>query len=407
MMVSLYNIIIYLSSILIFIGSFFSKKLNLLYEGRKKVKMYFKTINITNEKKIWIHVSSVGEFEQAKSIIYYFKQKSKFKIFVTFFSPSAEKVIQKFKLVDYSCYLPEDSKNKISYLYKKINPKILLLIKYEFWYHLINEGKKINIPVVSISSIFRKNQIYFNGFSFFSKPLKNIAHYYVQNEESKSLLKSIDIINVTVVGDTRFDRVYDIYKESKNYPKIEKFVKKNNTLIIGSSWKSDINILKDGIVNSNKLKFIIAPHNVNEDEIVFIENLFANNTIRYSNLKLDNFYDKNILIIDNIGMLSSIYRYGNIAYIGGGFEGTLHNSLEAAIWDLPILYGNHKNNKKFNEIRNMEKLELSFPINSIIEYEKKINKLLNKKNTYGTKKYVLNSIGATKLIYKSLNKLLK
>ena len=406
-MISLYNIIIFLSSILIFIGSFFSKKLNLLYNGRKKIKKYFKIINITNEKKIWIHVSSVGEFEQAKSIIYYFKNKSKLKIFITFFSPSAEKVIKKFKLVDYSCYLPEDSKNKISYLYKKINPKILLLIKYEFWYHLINEGNKINIPVVSISSIFRKNQIYFNAFSFFSKPLKKINYYYVQNEESKSLLKSIDIINVIVVGDTRFDRVYDIYKESKNYPKIEKFVKKSKTLIIGSSWKSDINILKNGILNSNKLKFIIAPHNVNEDEIVFIENLFLNNTIRYSNLELDNSYDKNILIIDNIGMLSSIYRYGNIAYIGGGFEGTLHNSLEAAIWDLPILYGNHKNNQKFNEIRNMEKLELTFPINSTIEYEKKINELLNKKNTYGTKKYVLNNIGATKLIFKSLNRLLK
>lgn len=406
-MISLYNIIIFLSSILIFIGSFFSKKLNLLYNGRKKIKKYFKIINITNEKKIWIHVSSVGEFEQAKSIIYYFKNKSKLKIFITFFSPSAEKVIKKFKLVDYSCYLPEDSKNKISYLYKKINPKILLLIKYEFWYHLINEGNKINIPVVSISSIFRKNQIYFNAFSFFSKPLKKINYYYVQNEESKSLLKSIDIINVIVVGDTRFDRVYDIYKESKNYPKIENFVKKSKTLIIGSSWKSDINILKNGILNSNKLKFIIAPHNVNEDEIVFIENLFLNNTIRYSNLELDNSYDKNILIIDNIGMLSSIYRYGNIAYIGGGFEGTLHNSLEAAIWDLPILYGNHKNNQKFNEIRNMEKLELTFPINSTIEYEKKINELLNKKNTYGTKKYVLNNIGATKLIFKSLNRLLK
>ena len=406
-MISLYNIIIFLSSILIFIGSFFSKKLNLLYNGRKKIKKYFKIINITNEKKIWIHVSSVGEFEQAKSIIYYFKNKSKLKIFITFFSPSAEKVIKKFKLVDYSCYLPEDSKNKISYLYKKINPKILLLIKYEFWYHLINEGNKINIPVVSISSIFRKNQIYFNAFSFFSKPLKKINYYYVQNEESKSLLKSIDIINVIVVGDTRFDRVYDIYKESKTYPKIEKFVKKSKTLIIGSSWKSDINILKNGILNSNKLKFIIAPHNVNEDEIVFIENLFLNNTIRYSNLELDNSYDKNILIIDNIGMLSSIYRYGNIAYIGGGFEGTLHNSLEAAIWDLPILYGNHKNNQKFNEIKNMEKLELTFSINSTIEYEKKINELLNKKNTYGTKKYVLNNIGATKLIFKSLNRLLK
>lgn len=406
-MISLYNIIIFLSSILIFIGSFFSKKLNLLYNGRKKIKKYFKIINITNEKKIWIHVSSVGEFEQAKSIIYYFKNKSKLKIFITFFSPSAEKVIKKFKLVDYSCYLPEDSKNKISYLYKKINPKILLLIKYEFWYHLINEGNKINIPVVSISSIFRKNQIYFNAFSFFSKPLKKINYYYVQNEESKSLLKSIDIINVIVVGDTRFDRVYDIYKESKNYPKIENFIKKSKTLIIGSSWKSDINILKNGILNSNKLKFIIAPHNVNENEIVFIENLFLNNTIRYSNLEVDNSYDKNILIIDNIGMLSSIYRYGNIAYIGGGFEGTLHNSLEAAIWDLPILYGNHKNNQKFNEIRNMEKLELTFPINSTIEYEKKINELLNKKNTYGTKKYVLNNIGATKLIFKSLNKLLK
>ena len=407
-MIYLYNLIVYLSSILIFIGSFFSKKLNQLHNGRKKIKKYLKTIKITNEEKIWIHVSSVGEFEQAKSIIYQFKKKLKLKIFVTFFSPSAEKVIKNFRLVDYSCYIPEDSKDKISYLYKKINPKILLIIKYEFWYYLINEGKKMNVPVVSISSIFRENQIYFNQFNFFSKILKSITYFYVQNEESRSLLNSIGIKNVKVVGDTRFDRVYDIYKESKNYPKIEKFLKKNQTLIIGSSWKSDIKILKEGILKNDKLKFIIAPHNVNKDEIIFIENSFPNNTIKYSDLDLNKYYDKNILIIDNIGMLSSIYRYGNIAYIGGGFEGTLHNSLEAAIWDLPILYGKHKNNKKFYEINNMEKLKLSFPINSTLEYEKKIKELfLNNKNTFGTKKYVLNNVGATKIIYKSLIKLIK
>mgnify|MGYP001229212642 CR=1 FL=1 len=407
-MIYLYNIIVYLSSIFIFFGSFFSKKLNKIHTGRKKIKKYFKIKNITNDKKIWIHVSSVGEFEQAKSIIYQFKNKLNFKIFVTFFSPSAEKVIKKFKLVDYTCYLSEDSKDEISYLYKKINPKILLIIKYEFWYHLINEGNKMNVPIVSISSIFRKNQIYFTWLTFFSKILKKINYYYVQNKESKLLLKSIGIKNVKIVGDTRFDRVYNIYKESKNHTKIEKFVEKNNTVIIGSSWKSDIEILKNGILKNNKLKFIIAPHNINKDEIIFIENTFPNKTIRYSNLDLNKYYDKNILIIDNIGMLSSLYRYGNIAYIGGGFEGTLHNTLEAAIWDLPILYGKHKNNKKFNEINNMEKLKISFPINSSNEYEKKINELLiNNKNNFGTKEYVLNNIGATKLIYKSLIKLLK
>lgn len=406
-MINLYDFIIFFSTIILKIGSFFSKKTNKLYLGRKDIKNYFRNNKVDKDKKIWIHVSSVGEFEQIKPLIQQIKTNSNRRIFVTFFSPSVEKSISQYSQIDYSCYLPEDSSEKIKMMYENINPKILIIVKYEFWYHLIKEGANKNIPILSISSVFRKNQIYFKGVNFFSEILKNINQFYVQNDESKLLLKTIHINNCKVVGDTRFDRVLKISQEAKVLLKIEKFLNNNKTIIIGSSWKSDIHIIKEYIEKNNSLKYIIAPHNINENEYAHIEKLFINKTIRYSLIKEKDISNKNILIIDNVGMLSSIYRYGDIAYIGGAFEGALHNTLEAAVFDLPIIYGEHTNNKKFIEVKDLEKLNLSFSVNSSKELEKKINELLNSNKKYGTKNYILNNIGATTKIYKSMIKYLK
>ena len=406
-MINLYDFIIFFSTIILKIGSFFSKKTNKLYLGRKDIKNYFRNNKVDKDKKIWIHVSSVGEFEQIKPLIQQIKTNSNRRIFVTFFSPSVEKSISQYSQIDYSCYLPEDSSEKIKMMYENINPKILIIVKYEFWYHLIKEGANKNIPILSISSVFRKNQIYFKGVNFFSEILKNINQFYVQNDESKLLLKTIHINNCKVVGDTRFDRVLKISQEAKVLLKIEKFLNNNKTIIIGSSWKSDIHIIKEYIEKNNSLKYIIAPHNINENEYAHIEKLFLNKTIRYSLIKEKDISNKNILIIDNVGMLSSIYRYGDIAYIGGAFEGALHNTLEAAVFDLPIIYGEHTNNKKFIEVKDLEKLNLSFSVNSSKELEKKINELLNSNKKYGTKNYILNNIGATTKIYKSMIKYLK
>ena len=406
-MINIYNSIIFFSTIIIRIGSLFSNKTNKLYLGRKNIKNYFRNNNIDKDKKIWIHVSSVGEFEQVKPLIQQIKTKSNHRIFVTFFSPSVEKSISEYSQIDFSCYLPEDSSKNIKMMYENINPKILIIVKYEFWHHLIKEGVNKNIPIISISSVFRKNQIYFKGVTFFSEILKNINQFYVQNNESKLLLKTIHITKCEVVGDTRFDRVFKVSQEAKKFLRINKFLNNNKTIIIGSSWKSDIHLIKEYINKHNSLKYIIAPHNINENEYAYIEKLFLNKTIRYSLIKEKDISNKNILIIDNIGMLSSIYKYGDIAYIGGAFEGALHNTLEAAVFDLPIIYGEHTNNKKFNEVKDLEKLNLSFSINSSKEFEKKIYKLLNNNKEYGTRNYILNNIGATSKIYKSMNKYLK
>ena len=403
----IYSLFISIFNISLKLNSLFNEKTKKIILGRKKTKDYIKN-NIEDQKVIWIHVASVGEFEQAKPIIDSLKIKYEIKILVSYFSSSTESAVSNYKNVDFHFYMLSDKEDQMKLLFDLLNPKILIIIKYEFWRNLILQAKLNSVPIVSVSSVFRKNQVYFYPIKFFKNILKNISLFLVQDENSMELLKKIKIKEVKVIGDSRYDRVLKIFKKSKEIDGIEEFTNKKNTIVIGSAWKSDIEKIKNEIIRDlTDTKYIIAPHNINSDEIEYLENTFINDTIKFSELPQKN-VRKRILIIDNIGMLSSIYKYGKIAFIGGGFRGALHNTLEAAVWNLPVIYGNHKNNRKFIEVDRIEKEGIGFPIKNGNEFKLIKNRILKNRDIgKGGNEFIIKNSGATEKISYHLTKYIK
>ena len=405
----IYNLLIKLINTYIFLSSFLNEKSKKIQKGRKNTFKYIDGNINTSNKNILIHVSSVGEFEQAKPIIDKLKSFKEFKIIVSHFSSSLEEILKDDKTIDFSFYLPSDIKSHMDLLIKKINPLIIIIIKYEFWKNLILASNEKKIPIISVSTILRKEQFYLPFYSsYLLDILKKFDLILVQNRESVKILKNKKINNVKMVGDTRFDRVLKIYNESKNYPLVEQFKKNKKIVIIGSSWKSDIDILKKEILRDfTETKYIIAPHEISDENIKYIENTFINDTIKYSELP-QKIIKKRILIIDNFGLLSSLYKYSDVAYIGGGFRGALHNTLEAAVWDVPIIYGNHRNNKKFNEVLILEKNKIGFPIRSGNEFKLLINRIVKYGDIgKGGNKLIKNFSGATNKISNEILRLIK
>ena len=403
----IYSLFISIFNISLKLNSLFNEKTKKIILGRKKTKDYIKN-NIEDQKVIWIHVASVGEFEQAKPIIDSLKIKYENKILVSYFSSSTESAVSNYKNVDFHFYMLSDKEDQMKLLFDLLNPKILIIIKYEFWRNLILQAKLNSVPIVSVSSVFRKNQVYFYPIKFFKNILKNISLFLVQDENSMELLKKIKIKEIKVIGDSRYDRVLKIFKKSIEIEGIEEFTNKKNTIVIGSAWKSDIEKIKNEIIRDlTDTKYIIAPHNINSDEIEYLENTFINDTIKFSELPQKN-VRKRILIIDNIGMLSSIYKYGKIAFIGGGFRGALHNTLEAAVWNLPVIYGNHKNNRKFIEVDRIEKEGIGFPIKNGNEFKLIKNRILKNRDIgKGGNEFIIKNSGATEKISYHLTKYIK
>ena len=403
----IYSLFISIFNISLKLNSLFNEKTKKIVLGRKKTINYIKN-NIEDEKVIWIHVASVGEFEQAKPIIDSLKIKYEIKILVSYFSSSTESAVSNYKNVDFHFYMLSDKEDQMKLLFDLLNPKILIIIKYEFWRNLILQAKLNSVPIVSVSSVFRNNQVYFYPIKFFKNILKNISLFLVQDENSMELLKKNKIKEIKVIGDSRYDRVLKIFKKSKEIDEIEEFTNKKNTIVIGSAWKSDIEKIKNEIIRDlTDTKYIIAPHNINSDEIEYLENTFINDTIKFSELPQKN-VRKRILIIDNIGMLSSIYKYGKIAFIGGGFRGALHNTLEAAVWNLPVIYGNHKNNRKFIEVDRIEKEGIGFPIKNGNEFKLIKNRILKNRDIgKGGNEFIIKNSGATEKISYHLTKYIK
>ena len=403
----IYSLFISFFNISLKLNSLFNEKTKKIILGRKKTKDYIKN-NIEDQKVIWIHVASVGEFEQAKPIIDSLKIKYEIKILVSYFSSSTESAVSNYKNVDFHFYMLSDKEDQMKLLFDLLNPKVLIIIKYEFWRNLILQAKLNSVPIVSVSSVFRKNQVYFYPIKFFKNILKNISLFLVQDENSMELLKKIKIKEIKVIGDSRYDRVLKIFKKSIEIEGIEEFTNKKNTIVIGSAWKSDIEKIKNEIIRDlTDTKYIIAPHNINSDEIEYLENTFINDTIKFSELPQKN-VRKRILIIDNIGMLSSIYKYGKIAFIGGGFRGALHNTLEAAVWNLPVIYGNHKNNRKFIEVDKIEKEGIGFPIKNGNEFKLIKNRILKNRDIgKGGNEFIIKNSGATEKISYHLTKYIK
>lgn len=357
-----------------------------------------------NYKIVWVHCASLGEFEQGRPIIELIKsQRHDLKILLTFFSPSGYEVRKNYEKADYIYYLPWDTPRNAQRFVEIVKPSLAIFIKYEFWYNYSNQLRKHGIPLISASCILRSDQIFFKPYgNFFRKILRNFNAFFVQNQETKKLLGSIGI-NSVIAGDTRFDRVLQIIATAKEIDLVKSFKADQQVWVIGSCWPEDIDVLSPFIHDhSYHLKFIIAPHEVNDKFLAEIERSLQLKTVRFSKAGYDDVKNAQVLIIDNIGMLSTLYKYGEVAYVGGAFGAGLHNILEAACYGIPIFFGN-KNYEKYQEANDLIMRGGAFEVSGYADLKAKYQLLNSKPENYllaceVTKSYVEENRGATKKI---------
>ncbi len=398
-MLLIYNLGLRVYYILIFIFSVFNKKAKLWIKGRRQI------IYTNRQGSIWFHFASLGEFEQGGPVLEQVRNlHPQSKIVITFFSPSGYEVRKNTPLADAVYYLPLDTANNAREFIAAINPILVIFTKYEYWYHFFNELHQRDIPLYIISGIFRPNQVFFKWYGgLHRKILSFVRHFFVQDERSKQLLRSINLTNVTVSGDTRFDRVWANAQQPKLLPEIQEFIDGQKTFIAGSTWPADEQLIAKLVTIYPGWKFIFAPHEINEEKINNLISLLPENSvIRYSNLKAPSLKLKaQSLIIDNIGMLSSLYQYGDIAYIGGGFGAGIHNTLEAAAFGLPVIFG--PNYAKFKEARDLIELNAGFSVANEEEFKNIVAALVDDEAYYRSagakaRDYVKENVGATGVI---------
>ena len=339
----LYNLLVQIAGLGIKIVAVFSPKIKLFVNGRKLVFQTLEDKIKPSDKTIWFHAASLGEFEQGLPVMEKIKDKfPNHKIVVTFFSPSGYEVRKNNTIADATVYLPLDTKSNAKKFLKLVHPEMVFFIKYEFWPNCLNELKKSNITTYLISGIFRENQAFFKWYGgFYRKALKTFDYFFVQNESSKKLLQSLGFQNVKISGDTRFDRVVAILERDNSLDFIEKFKDNKTTIVIGSSWPKDEELLVNYInQSSEEIKFIIAPHNIKEEQISNLKSQITKKTVLFSEKNDIDLSNYNVFIIDTIGILTKIYSYADIAYVGGGFGNPgVHNLLEPATFGIPIIVG--------------------------------------------------------------------
>lgn len=401
----LYHILLYFYSFAVSVFSFFNPKAKQWIDGRKNILQHIQSTVNSLDEKAWFHCASLGEYEQVKPVIEELKkQQPTIKILVTFFSPSGYEIRKNDPLLDYVFYLPIDTKYNAKQFLKITNPKMALFVKYEFWFNYINQLKENNIPTYLISGVFRDNQLFFKWYGkWYKKVLNGFTHFFVQNNYSKELLLANNFTNVTLSGDTRFDRVYENSLQPKKLPLIEKF-KENSMLIIGgSTWQPEEKILADLIKLNLEQKLIIAPHDVTEKHLIEIEKLFQQKTLRYSQADDENIADTKILIIDSIGLLANIYQYSDIALVGGGFTGALHNILEPASFGNVVLFG--PKHQKFHEAEELIYSNGGFSICNSDDFSQKMKFIYSDLNRYkiNSKNFISINKGATNRIFNILN----
>lgn len=360
----MYNFIMYLLQFGVMIASLFNTKVRKMWKGECEAYRILKEKVDPNARYIWVHAASLGEFEQGRPIIEYIKEHSpEYKVLLTFFSPSGYEVRKNYEGADVICYLPIDTRFNAYRFLNLIHPEVAFFVKYEFWYHYLNILKKRHVPVYSVSSIFRPGQVFFRWYGKeYAYVLKCFTKFFVQNEESKQLLESIGIKDVLVTGDTRFDRVMQIADQSKTLQLVEAFKDDKKVFVAGSSWLPDEEIFIPYFNEHKDWKMIIAPHVIGEDHLQQIMSLLeGRKVVRYTRMmkmqprgnggltdELRNaLREAEVLIIDCFGLLSSIYKYGEVAYVGGGFGVGIHNVLEAAVWNMPVIFG--PNHERFQE----------------------------------------------------------
>jgi len=404
----IYNLGIALYSFAIYVASFFNEKAKFLKNGRKNIWKEIENANL-GEDVVWLHSASLGEFEQGRPLIEKIKTDfPQYKIVLTFFSPSGYEIRKNYKEADLIIYLPADTKRNAAKFLKAINPKKVFFIKYEYWHHFFKEIKAKEIPLYVVSAIFRPSQMFFKkGGVWYRNILKSVTHFYIQDEKSAELLKSIGFENYSVVGDTRFDRVSEIAASAPKFEEIEKIISGKKVLVAGSTWPPDEDILVEYINNSqDDFKFIIAPHEIGDDKIKTLISKLKVPYIRYTEINKVANKDAKVLIIDTIGMLSFIYQYADVAYIGGGFGKGIHNILEAATFGIPVIFG--PKHTKFKEAVDLLELEGGFTISNKKEFAELLSTLfysetfiVYENSKLKAKEYVQKMSGATEFIMKN------
>ena len=356
----MYNLIIYIYQLGVIVASLFNEKVRKMWRGEREAIRILREKVDPNAKYVWFHAASLGEFEQGRPLMEQLRREHpEYKILLTFFSPSGYEVRKNYEGADIICYLPLDTITNARRFLRTIRPVMAFFIKYEFWYNYLHILRHRGVPVYSVSSIFRPGQIFFRWYGRqYSHVLKCFTRFYVQNEISKELLAKIKIKDVQVVGDTRFDRVLQIKAAAKQLPIVENFVGKNKCFVAGSSWQPDEEIFIPWLNEHRDWKVVIAPHVIGEEHLQQIEKMLeGRKVIRYTKVENSqpstlNYSDAEVLIIDCFGLLSSIYHYADVTYVGGGFGVGIHNTLEAAVWDVPVFFG--PNNQRFLEAQGLK-----------------------------------------------------
>ncbi|MFI5171051.1 MAG: 3-deoxy-D-manno-octulosonic acid transferase [Chitinophagales bacterium] len=413
-----YTLVVTVYHTMIRIAALFNKKAKLWVNGRKNLFARLEPVfSLPAKKTVWFHCASLGEFEQARPVIEKLKRKdTQVRILLTFYSPSGYEIRKDYTFADHVDYFPADTRTNAKKFLSIVKPDIAIFVKYEFWLHHISAIHEQKIPLYLISSIFRKKQLFFKWYGRLHKEiLKKYTRIFVQNQESLDLLSSIKIKNAEISFDTRFDRVKEIAATSNSYPEIETFVEGYNIIIGGSTWPTDERILAKAFYRKLvhlKFKLIIVPHNVDVKYMKQTKKRFKKFSLLWSNIGKalpEDLKGKRVLVIDNIGMLSSIYKYGHINYIGGGFGKGVHNTLEAAVYGKPLIIGPRY--KKFNEAVEMVKENAAFEITDADDVINRLDLMNHFQFVYtgagkDAKNYVDSHVGGTDKIVRELKKVL-
>lgn len=405
----LYSIALYAYMLSIVLVAPFHKKARKMVIGQwKTFRRLHKKIK-QGERYVWFHAASLGEFEQGRPLIERVRREHpEYKILLTFFSPSGYEVRKDYSGADVVCYLPFDTPGNVLSFIRLVHPEMAFFIKYEFWNNYLHLCRAKGIPVYSVSSIFRPNQVFFRWYGkMYKDVLRCVTHFFVQNEASKALLEKHGFTEVTVVGDTRFDRVLDIFRNTKKLPMLEAFQHDARIMVAGSTWGPDEELILPYFNAHPELKLVLAPHEIDESRLREIEAKLERPSVRYSQATPQEAATADCLIIDCFGLLSSIYRYGEIAYVGGGFGAGIHNVPEAAVYGLPVLIG--PRNQKFMEAHDLLRLGGCLEITGIDTFHETMDRLLEdaaymKKCGAASRNYIKSHSGATDIVYDTVFK---
>ena len=400
----IYTLALHLYALSVEIMSFFKRKARMTRIGQWYTNGILRKRIDRNAKYIWFHAASLGEFKQGRPMMETIRKRfPDYKILLTFFSPSGYEVRKNYEGADVICYLPFDTPFKVRKFINLANPYIAIFIKYEFWLNYLTELKKRNIKVYLISAVFRPNQLFFKWYGkWYRKALLCFETLFVQDEASKQLLAEHGIVNVEVCGDTRFDRVLEIQHNARLLPEIEVFKKGHRRILIaGSTWQEDEEIIIPYINHHPDIKLIIAPHEIHRDHLLYIQSLLNRRSVRLSEATEDMLQTHDCLIIDSFGLLSSIYRYGDVAYIGGGFGKGIHNTLEAAVYGIPVIFG--PKYRKFKEAGRLLTCGGGFSVNNSASFSSCMDSLLTdavllQSASAAAGDFVQNNAGATEKI---------